>query len=293
MDLTVEATPVVRLTRGRWSALCLTPSTVLLSRVVDARELERNTELVPALGWCGYLALEWASRLAAGEVGRVLDLRLPRARRLMGRFLEGRLAACADLAVKAKLTKLCWHLVRAVQPWSLNMGTGLWLNVADIAHLMITFPLVIWGPDVGQGQRRVMYPRHGGNPMSLHEAGELSRSRNQFILDSAHFFPLDTMVEDAVVLLREVERSGGANVAGLDRGANLLLTPTIDVRANPVDGLVVVAPSQGLALMETPTVAVTVSTPPEGSWANAGGVAADQTEGLMDAKRECPGEAIP
>ena len=55
----------------------------------------------------------------------------------------------------------------------------------------------------------------------------------------------------------------------------------------------VVAPSQGLALMETPTVAVTVSTPPEDSWANPGGVAADQTEGLMDAKRACPGEAIP
>ena len=42
--------------------------------------------------------------------------------------------------------------------------------------------------------------------MSLEEAGELSRSKKQFILDSAHFFPLDTMVEDAEVLLREVER---------------------------------------------------------------------------------------
>ena len=62
-----------------------------------------------------------------------------------------------------------------------------------------------------------MYPRQGGNPMSLQEAGELSRSKNQFILDSAHFFPLDTMVEDAEVLLCEVERIEGANVGGVDR----------------------------------------------------------------------------
>jgi len=106
------------------------------------------------------------------------------------------------------------------------------------------------------------------------------------------------MVEDAEVLLREVERLEGTTeveriVGGVDRGANLLLTPTKDVLANPVDGVVVVVPSQGVALMETPTVAVMITTSPEGNWADAGGVAADQTEGPMGAKRACPGETIP
>ena len=82
-------------------------------------------------------------------------------------------------------------------------------------------------------------------------------------------------------------------MGGVDRGANLLLTPTIDVLANPVDGVVVVAPSQGVALMEPPTVPVMVSTPPEIDSANVGGVAADQTEGPMGAKRACLGETIP
>ena len=36
---------------------------------------------------------------------------------------------------------------------------------------------------------------------SFHEAGELSRSRNQFILDSAHFFPLDEDFLDSASLL--------------------------------------------------------------------------------------------
>jgi len=134
--------------------------------------------------------------------------------------------------------------------------------------------------------------------MSFQEAGELSRSKNQFILDSAHFFPLDTMVEDAEVLLREVERIEGAAeveraLGGVDRGASLLPAPAIDVLASPLDRVVVVAPPQGAALMETLTGVVMVATAPEDAWAKPGVLATTQIEGRMGAKTAAPGLTIP
>ena len=55
-------------------------------------------------------------------------------------------------------------------------------------------------------------------------------------------------------------------MGGEGRGANLLLTPTIVVLANPVDGVVVVAPLQEVTPLETPPVAVVVMPLRKATW---------------------------
>ena len=62
IDLTTEGTMRRRLSAGRWSLLMQDHGLVQLSRLVSEEELDRNTVRVPALGWCGFLSLEWASR---------------------------------------------------------------------------------------------------------------------------------------------------------------------------------------------------------------------------------------
>ena len=78
IDLTTEWTTRRRLSAGRWSLLMQDHGLVQLSRLVGEEELDRNTVRVPALGWCGFLSLEWASRhTATGELDfeGPLDLR--------------------------------------------------------------------------------------------------------------------------------------------------------------------------------------------------------------------------
>ena len=67
------------------------------------------------------------------------------------------------------------------------------------------FPLVVWGSDMGDGHRRVRYPVAGNGPISSVAAGLLSRSEGQMILDSDHFFPLDSVAgEGAEVVVSAV-----------------------------------------------------------------------------------------
>ena len=77
--------------------------------------------------------------------------------------------------------------------------------IGDLQHMVISFPLVVWGLETGSGVRRVMYPTHANGPMEPTEASRIARSRGQFILDSAHFFPLDEVVEDASLALLEAD----------------------------------------------------------------------------------------
>ena len=57
-----------------------------------------------------------------------------------------------------------------------------------------------------------MYPPHANGLVELTEASRIASSREQFILDSAHFFPLDEVVEDTSMALLEAsarsQRSG-------------------------------------------------------------------------------------
>ena len=63
-----------------------------------------------------------------------------------------------------------------------------------VCLLTIDFPLVVWGGDVGDGHRRVRYPLSGNLPLERDEAGRLSVSAGQIILDCNHFFPLDEVM---------------------------------------------------------------------------------------------------
>ena len=79
----------------------------------------------------------------------------------------------------------------ASAPWCLSRDSAGWLDIGDLAHLAIDFPLVACGRDMGGGHRRVRYPLSGNMPLARVEAGRLSVSEGQIVLDSEHFFPLD------------------------------------------------------------------------------------------------------
>jgi len=68
---------------------------------------------------------------------------------------------------------------------------GLWLDASDIDHMSIWFPVVLWGPDVGEGFHRVLFPRAANNPMCRERVVDTITSTGQIILDSEHFHPLD------------------------------------------------------------------------------------------------------
>ena len=54
---------------------------------------------------------------------------------------------------------------------------------------------------MGSGLRRVMYPPQADGPMNPADAARIVKSRGQFVLDSAHFFPLDENYADSSSLL--------------------------------------------------------------------------------------------
>ena len=189
-DLTVGDTLLVRSTRGRWSAVADSGGLATLSRIVDNNELARNTGRIPAFGLCGYLALQWA---AAGALydSEWADLRVEASRVRMDLFLTDLLVGCDCARVRRKLQLVQASLRYASSPWHLNRESGGWLDIGDLCHLCIDFPLVVWGADMGNGHRRVRFPLSGNVPVGGPDAGRLAASPGQIILDSDHFFPLD------------------------------------------------------------------------------------------------------
>ena len=191
MDLTEEATLWPRYREGRWSAVADPCGGAILSRIVDDLELARNTGRIPADGLCGYLALQWAAE-GPGFDEAWLDLHREASRVRLGSFLDRLLRGCTDDRVRRKLELVQISLAHSSHPWRLGRDSGGWLDIGDLAHLNIDFPLVVWGSDMGEGHRRVRYPLTANGPFSsASAAGELSRSEGQVILDSDHFFPLD------------------------------------------------------------------------------------------------------
>ena len=163
-----------------------------LSRVVDDVELARNTSRIPAYGFCGYLALQRVAE-GAGFVESWSDLHTEVNRERLVRFLDRLLCGCTDGRTRRKMELVQTSLKYASHPWRLGRDSGGWLDIGDLAHLNVDFPLLVWGSDMGDGHRRVQYPAAGNGPITSVAAGLLSRSEGQIILDSGHFFPLDNV----------------------------------------------------------------------------------------------------
>ena len=182
-----------------------------MSRVVTADELARNTGRIPADGLCGYLALQWAAS-GAEYAPEWAELRVVENRERLCRFLGRLLVGCRSERVRSKLELVMVSLRYASAPWRLSRDSAGWLDVGDLAHLAIDFPLVIWGRDMGGGNRRVRYPVSGNAPLTKFEAVHLSSSEGQLVLDSEHFFPLDGVLlsegADVVMGLACGEQSG-------------------------------------------------------------------------------------
>ena len=190
LDLCVPGRPARRLQCGRWS---LTEGfgsgeSWFLSRLVGLAELDRNSGRIEGMGMCGYLALEWASRVGfeADPVG--LSLRDPGAAEQLAEFVD-RISVGTEGQVRDKLDRVVLHLRGSLSPWLTPRSDGLWLGVADLPCLSLWFPLVLWGGDVGGGWRRVTYP--SGQAASVGLGRELASVSAQIVLDSDHFHPLD------------------------------------------------------------------------------------------------------
>jgi len=140
------------------------------------------------MGMCGYLALEWASRVGfeADPVG--LSLREAGAAEQLAEFVD-RIAVDTEGRVRDKLDRVVSHLRGSLSPWLAPRSGGLWLGVADLPSLSLWFPLVLWGGDVGGGWRRVCYP--SGQAAAVGTSRELASVAAQIVLDSDHFHPLD------------------------------------------------------------------------------------------------------
>ena len=189
VDLTVNETVALRHRSGRWSAVSTTGGRAVLSRVVSEDELFRNTGRIPADGLCGWLALQWAAS-GVDYNPEWADLRVVENRERLCGLLRRLLVGCVCPRVRQKLGLVQTSLRWASAPWRLSFESGGWLDIGDIAHLTIDFPLVVWGGDVGDGHRRVRYPLSGNLPLERDEAGRLSVSAGQIILDCNHFFPV-------------------------------------------------------------------------------------------------------
>ena len=250
VDLTEELAPCRRHSMGRWSLSDSRCGGFVLSRVVGPDELDRNTTRIPAFGWCGYLSLEWAERQSRGVGGDGLNLRLSNSRERMTSFVGGLLRGCIHDAVCRKLLGLLARLRDAACPWRLDRASGLWMDVSDVQHMCLPFPVVLWGQDTGSGRRRVMCPPRGNGVVSLAWAEEVMRSPAQLVLDSAHFFPLDavpeglpaiigTLMLHAEGLLSRSEDPGLANtsVEGLSPPGGTTMDAGIVPRAAPGVGV--------------------------------------------------------
>ena len=125
--------------------------------------------------------------------------------RLLGRLLVG----CRSERVRLKLERVMVSLRYGPVPWCLSRAG--WLDIGDLPHLAIDFPLVVWGRDMGGGLRRVRYPQSGITPMLRTEGERLSVSEGHIVLDSEHFFPLDEVLRgEGADSVMELACGGGA-----------------------------------------------------------------------------------
>ena len=188
-----------RITEGRWSIhLQRRPaSQLVLSRVVTQAELSRHGGRIAGLGLCGYLSLEWASRVEASAGAEGLDLRDPGARTQLVAFLGTLLTGGRSEGVKDKIRRVQAHLVTSATPWTTAREDDLWLDAQDLINLRLPFPLVVWGLDQGDGRRRIIYPFNRCGTISGEEAREITRVVPQLVLDSAHYHPLDPLAVDS------------------------------------------------------------------------------------------------
>ena len=217
----------------------------ILSRRVLEEELERNTSRIPSLGWCGYLSLEWAERRSRGVGGQGLDLRDVTQRDRLASVIAGFLHGCLNEAVCSKLQRALAHLGGTSQPERLERTSGLWLDIGDIRHMNVDFPVIVWGLAHEDGLRRVMYPVRGNLPMNPDWVEEVLRTPAQFVLDSAHFFPLDEVPDGAPAIMSRLRGVLGEELAESTGGG---------LRSGGPEGVVVGPPQQMVAAGGTPSV---------------------------------------
>jgi len=142
------------------------------------------------MGLCGFLALEWASRCTDGG-GYGLNLRAPSDVSLFSLFMRRLAAGCTQAGVKSKCARVLAHLYESDTPWTTLRSEGLWMDIGDVQHMALWFPVVLWGPDIGRGCRRVMYPSEANGPLSQGQVLGTASCLAQVVLDSDHFHPLD------------------------------------------------------------------------------------------------------
>jgi hypothetical protein len=164
-------------------------------------------------------------------------LRLPHSRERLASFVGGLLRGCMHDAVCRKLLGLLAHLRDAACPWRLDRSSGFWMDVSDVQHLCLPFPVVLWGLDTGNGRRRVMYPPRGNGVVSLAWAEEVMRSPAQLVWDSAHFFPLDAVSEGVppiigLLILQSEGLLPGHEAPGLDRTSLSVASGSLGTRGS-------------------------------------------------------------
>jgi len=142
VDLTRPALNVWRLQEKNWSLLVSSVAGdpgVVLSRQTKSDELERNSGRIDGFGMCGYLALEWASRSTRHVVGQGLSLRDPQSKAQLSRFLSSLVEAAVEPAA-SKVRRVVDHLAESMTPWHTAREDGLWLDIADLQYLNLSFP---------------------------------------------------------------------------------------------------------------------------------------------------------
>jgi len=125
LDVSGAAPPIVWDRMGLWSFAAYPPRSrsplMLVSRQIDEGEVDRNTERVQGNGYCGWIALEWASR-GGNLAGRREVLRLPEDKIPLAVFLAG----CAEVAsggVRAKVRRVV-SLLTGDTPTFLSKESG-------------------------------------------------------------------------------------------------------------------------------------------------------------------------
>jgi hypothetical protein len=146
------------------------------------------------------------------------------------------MVGCTDGRVQRKLHGLLAHLASSTSPWCLERGSGLWMDVADVPQMSLSFRCVLWGQDAGGGRRRVMYPLRGNLPIGVEWAEEIMRTPAQLVLDSAHFFPLDELGLVSPRLLEDLRLACGQAASDARLSADSGLFPAVPTTVGPLVG---------------------------------------------------------
>jgi len=219
--------------RGQWGFSTFparSRSTLMLvSRLINEEEVARNADRVASDGMCGWISLEWAAR-AADFPDRGLNPHVTGDRDCLQAFLAS-VASRATGAALAKIEGVIRHMQGAT-PGFLPKESGLWLGLADLEGLHLPFPLVVWGSDTGGGWRRVMYPSRWNMGVSESTVADIFGCEAQIVLDSAHYFPVDTVIAFPSRYgnrqRREPDKGKGKRIRQLD--ADVVLKGIAEVR---------------------------------------------------------------